>query len=106
MNRRWLLATIASILLTGLFVWSPWLTLDLAESRAVNLFNKAWEAVIDGCGTNCQGCGAVRSRRVPFGVEVTLEYGCGLMPEDSPEYHEQATGFVSGFGTVHGFPRP
>jgi hypothetical protein len=39
-------------------------------------------------------------------MEVTLEYGCGLMPEDTSQYHEQATGFVSLFGTVHGFPKP
>jgi hypothetical protein len=82
------------------------LTQSFAETRAVNSFNRSWATVIDGCGTNCSGCGAIHSKRVPFGMEVTLEYGCGLMPEDTHEYHEQATGFVSAFGTVHGFPKP
>ena len=93
-------------LLIALFAWSPWLTQSFAESRAVDSFNSSWATVIDGCGTNCKDCGAINSKHVPFGMEVTLEYGCGLMPEDTSEYHEQATGFVSAFGTVHGFPRP
>jgi len=93
-------------LLIALSAWSPWLTQSFTETRAVESFNRSWLSVIDGCGTNCQGCGAINSKRVPFGMEVTLEYGCGLMPEDTSEYHEQATGFVSAFGTVHGFPRP
>jgi len=86
--------------------WSPWLTRTYAETRAVDSFNSAWEQVADGCGTDCRGCGAIASRRVPFGVLVTLEYGCGMLPADSPEYHEHATIFVSAIGTVHGFPKP
>jgi len=86
--------------------WSPWLTQASAESRAVNSFNKAWEFVADGCGTSCKGCGAVSSQRVPFGALVTIDYACGMIPADVPEYHQQATGFVSGFGTVHGLPTP
>ncbi len=93
-------------LLIALSAWSPWLTQSDAETRAVESFNKSWLTVIDGCGTHCKGCGAIHSKRVPFGVEVTLEYGCGLMPEDTSEYHEQATGFVSAFSTVHRFPKP
>jgi len=89
-----------------LSAWSPWLTQSFAETRAADPFNRSWSTVIDGCGTNCKGCGAISSKRVAFGVEVTLEYGCGLMPADTPEYHEQATGFVSAFGIVHGFPKP
>ncbi len=104
--RRILSWIIPTVLLIALLAWSPWLTRSFAEARAVDEFNKNWLYVIDGCGTNCKGCGAVSSRRVPFGMEVALEYGCGLMPEDSPEYHERATGFVSTFGTVHGFPKP
>ena len=95
-----------AIFLIVLSAWSPWLTASSAEALAVSSFNKSWATIIDGCGTSCRGCGAVDSRRVPFGVQVTLEYGCGLMPEDTPEYHKRASGFVSAFGTVHGFPAP
>ncbi len=86
--------------------WSPWLTQPVAENRAVDSFDKAWEFVADGCGTNCQGCGAISSQRVPFGALVTIEYACGLIPADLPEYHQQATAFVSALGTVHGLPKP
>ena len=103
MNRKMVYAL---IIIVGLIAWSPWLTQSFAETRAINSFNKSWSTVIDGCGTNCKGCGAINSQRVPFGMEVTLEYGCGLMPADTAEYHEHATGFVSAFGTVHGFPKP
>ena len=98
-------ASITTIIIV-LSAWSPWLTQSFAETRAVDAFNRSWTTVIDGCGTNCKGCGAIHSQRVPFGMEVTLEYGCGLMPEDTSQYREQATGFVSAFGTVHGFPKP
>lgn len=94
------------IIFMGLSAWSPWLTQAGAETRAVNSFNKSWESVIDGCGTNCLGCGAISSRRVLFGSVVTMEYACGLIPEDTPEYHYHATAFVSALGTVHGLPKP
>ncbi len=103
MNRK---TVYALIIIIGLLAWSPWLTQSFAEARAVNIFNNSWKTVIDGCGTDCKGCGAIKSERVPFGRKVTLEYGCGLMPVDTSEYHEHATGFISALGTVHGFPRP
>lgn len=106
MRRKILLGVSVTVIVIALGTWSPWLTRSFAETRAVDSFNKSWATVIDGCGTNCNGCGAIASKRVPFGMKVTLEYGCGLMPEDTPKYHEQATGFVSAFGTVHGLPRP
>jgi len=106
MYRKSSLGIFVTVILIALFAWSPWLTQSFAKARAVDSFNKTWESVIDGCGTNCKECGAVQSERVPFGMKVTLEYGCGLMPEDTPEYHERATGFVSTLGTVHGFPKP
>jgi len=106
MHRKVLLGISITAIIIALGVWSPWLTQSFAETRAVDSFNRSWATVIDGCGTNCKGCGAISSKRVTFGMEVTLEYGCGLMPEDTPQYHEQATGFVSVFGTVHRFPRP
>lgn len=106
MRGKILLGASITIVIIALIAWSPWLTQSFAEARAVNSFNHSWTTVLDGCGTNCQGCGAIHSKRVWFGMEVTLEYGCGLMPEDTHQYHLQATGFISAFGTVHGFPRP
>jgi hypothetical protein len=104
-TKSYTITTLAALLI-ALLAWSPWLTESFAKVRAVDSFNKSWESVIDGCGTNCKGCGAVEAQRVPFGVKITIEYGCGMMPEDTPEYHERANGFVSAFGTVHGFPSP
>jgi len=106
MRGKILLGISITLVVVALIAWSPWLTRSFAETRAVDSFNKSWTTVFDGCGTNCKGCGAIHSKRVLFGMEVRLEYGCGLMPEDTPQYHLQATGFVSAFGTVHGFPRP
>jgi len=106
MRTKLFIGTTLAILLIALLAWSPWLTESFAKARAVDSFNNSWTTVIDGCGTNCKGCGAVKAQRILFGVKVTLEYGCGLMPEDTPQYHEQATGFVSALGTVHGFPSP
>lgn len=106
MRRKLLFGISIVMFVVAVSARSPWLTESFAKTRAVDSFNKSWATVIDGCGTNCIGCGAINSKRIPFGMEVTLEYGCGLMPEDTSEYHEQATGFVSAFGTVHGFPKP
>lgn len=106
MYRKMILGVFITVIIIALSAWSPWLTPSFAETRAADSFNHSWTTVVDGCGTNCKGCGAIHSKRVPFGMEVTLEYGCGLMPEDTSQYHLQATGFVSVFGTVHGFPRP
>jgi hypothetical protein len=94
------------LILIVMLAWSPWLTMSFAKVRAVESFNKSWEYVADGCGTNCNGCGAVEAQRVPFGVKVRLEYGCGMMLADTSEYHHQTTGFVSALGSVHGFPSP
>jgi hypothetical protein len=106
MAKKFPSAILAALILAILFAWSPWLTQASAKVRAVGSFNQAWEFVADGCGTNCKGCGAVSSRRVPFGVLVTIEYGCGMIPEDTSEYHERVTVIVSGIGTVHGIPKP
>ena len=106
MLRKFSFVAVILLILIVMCAWSPWLTQVSAEVRAVNSFVRAWEYVADGCGMNCKGCGAVSSQRVPFGVLVTLEYACGLIPSDSPEYHRQTTTFVSAIGTVHGLPRP
>ncbi len=97
---------LAALVLFATFAWSPWLSESLAKSRAESAFTAFWEHVIDGCGLQCTGCGSHRAERVPFGYLVTLEYACGLIPADLPQYHQSATGFVSTFGTVHGFPAP
>lgn len=86
--------------------WCPWLTETRVEAIAEDSFTRSWEFVADGCGLNCTGCGVSTSRRVMFGAVVELEYACGLIPADLPEYHQKATGFVSCFGTVHNFPEP
>lgn len=106
MIRNKYLSILFCLLLIGLLSWSPWLTDSFAEIRAVDSFNRAWQSVADGCGTNCNGCGAILTRRVPFGALVAIEYACGLIPEDSPQYHERAEIFISAFGSAHGFPRP
>lgn len=92
--------------LIALFAWGPWLTQASAEVRAVDSFTQAWESVADGCGLNCNGCGAISSQRIPFGILVTIEYACGMIPADLPEYHRQVIAFVSPLGTVHGLPKP
>jgi hypothetical protein len=101
-----ILATAVLVLMAVLSVWPPWLTHTYAENRAIISFNKSWEYVIDGCGTACNGCGAISSQRIPLGMLVTIEYACEMMPADLPEYHDRATAFVSVFGTVHGLPSP
>jgi len=106
MLRRSSTIVLVALALLLLAAWSPWLTPGFAADRAVDSFNKAWATVIDGCGTNCKGCGAVSSRRVPFGALVTIEYACGMIPADLPKYHLQTTAFVSPLGTVHGLPAP
>ena len=106
MLRKFSLIALTALALTVICAWSPWLTQASAEVRAVDSFNKAWESVADGCGMNCKGCGAISSQRVPFGVLVTIDYACGMIPADLPEYHQQTTAFVSALGTVHGLPKP
>lgn len=87
-------------------LWAPWLKEQEVERRVVDAFSAAWQGVIDGCGFNCQGCGVKEVQRVLTGYAVDIEYGCGLLPRDSPEYHETHRVCVSVFGTVHGLPMP
>lgn len=79
MYRKMILGVFITVIIIALSAWSPWLTQSFVETRAVDSFNHSWTTVVDGCGTNCKGCGAIHSKRVPFGMEVTLEYGCGLI---------------------------
>lgn len=106
MNKRatWLVVALAVAI--GLAFWAPWLSAARAERRAEAAFESAWAGVIDGCGLSCSGCGAVDGHWAPFGTSVTLEYACGMIPEDSAEYHQRTTGFVPSFGPVIGFGEP
>jgi hypothetical protein len=94
-----------SALLLGL-LWAPWLTREYAERRVVGEFTAAWQGVIDGCGFNCRGCGVKELRRVLTGYVATIEYACGLLPADAPDFHETRRVHVSVFGTVHALPTP
>ncbi len=104
--RRALVLFLILLILAGLAYWSPWISKDFAEKRVETAFTVSWQSVMDGCGINCKGCGAKASRKTGFGYTVQIEYACGLLPEDSPKYHQQSTGFVSFLGTVHGLPKP
>ena len=97
---------IAAVSLFALMVWSPWMTRKQAESRVVDHFSSSWEGVVDGCGFYCEGCGAKPARRLVVGFSVEIEYACGLIPEDTPEFHQAETAYVSPFGTVHGLNTP
>jgi hypothetical protein len=103
-TKRILFPTLVSLGLLVLALWAPWLTRGAAEQRAVQSFDAAWQGVIDGCGLNCNGCGVKDAQKTWFGYQVQLEYACGMLPEDSPEYHQHSTAFVSFLGTIHGIP--
>jgi hypothetical protein len=68
---------------------------------AVHLSNVG---TVDGCGFNCDGCGATAMQKTILGYDVRLEYACGLLPYDDPKYHQVRSVFVSFIGTVHGWP--
>jgi hypothetical protein len=87
-------------------IWAPWLSRQDAEDRVVDQFNAAWEGVVDGCGFNCAGCGVTQSKRTLLGFKVEIEYACGLIPEDTPEYHQIDRAFVSVLGIVTGLDVP
>ena len=97
---------ISILLILGLLAWSPWISHSYAKERAVAEFELAWLNVADGCGFNCHGCGAIDVKKVAFGMQVTLEYACGMLPADSPEYHRQVDVFVSFMGKAYGLPTP
>jgi hypothetical protein len=94
------------LLVLVLVLWSPWINESYAKERSVTEFERAWLNVADGCGFACHGCGATTWKKIPFGARVTLEYACGMLPADSPEYHQQANVFVSSLGMVYGLPTP
>jgi len=91
-----------ALMILLLFAWSPWITKSYAETKVENVFTSEWEGVMDGCGFNCNGCGITESSRTLFGYSVEIEYACGMLPADTPEYHRQDSIFVSCLGTIHG----
>jgi hypothetical protein len=106
-SRQILVITLLVVLsLLVLVLWAPWLDARRAETLAEQRFSQAWQGVADGCGLDCQGCGADQAQRVLAGYLVDLEYACGLLPEDDPVYHQRARVLVSVFGTLHGLPAP
>ena len=94
-----------SILLLLLVAWAPWITNTSSERVVSERFTAEWQGVSDGCGFNCKGCGIKESQRTLFGVNVKIEYACGMLPSDSPEYHKTDNVFVSFLGTVHGLQK-
>jgi hypothetical protein len=106
MRRRLSLIAIIALVIFALLLWAPWINGSYAKERAVAEFERAWLNVADGCGFACHGCGASAWKKVPFGAQVTLEYACGMIPANSPEYHQQANVFVSYLGKVYGLPTP
>ena len=92
------------LVIIGLCAWSPWLTQETASRLAEEQFNKAWNSIIDGCGTSGNDLGARDFRKAPFGAYVTLHYQCGLVMPDEPALH--TTVYVSFVGIAFGYPRP
>lgn len=88
------------LMVNGLLVlsyFSPWITENYARQTAMNGFNHAWKDTSDGCGSNK----VLQSTSVPFGKSVEIDYACGQLPYDSPEFHHKTEVFVSFLDTVH-----
>ena len=96
---KWIAAGLAVILFAlMLLAWAPWLSPEQAGRIAVDQFTSTWQDVADGCGFNCSGCGVKSVAKTWFGYSVTLEFACGLLPADLPEYHQVEEVFVSFIG--------
>jgi len=106
MKRRMTLIAIITLVVIGIFLWSPWINGAYAKERAVAEFERAWLNVADGCGFACHGCGAAAWKKIPFGAQVTLEFACGMSPADTSTQHQQANVYVSPLGKVYGLPKP
>jgi hypothetical protein len=92
--RRKIFSWILFIIL--LCAWSPWITRETATRLAETQFNKAWEGIIDGCGTSGEESGVKDFQQIPFGATVILAYQCGLVAPGEPALH--TTVYVSCFG--------
>ncbi|MCR2805862.1 hypothetical protein [Paenibacillus soyae] len=94
-------SVIALIVIVFVVAISPWVTVSFAGDKVTAAFEKENRNVQDGCGLDCKDCGVQYTEKVLFGRNVQIEYACGLIPSDSPEYHQRKTLFVSFLGTVH-----
>ncbi|SDO17476.1 hypothetical protein SAMN05518871_11192 [Psychrobacillus sp. OK028] len=101
MHKKLTLSIIFVVASMILFAFSPWITKDIAEKRALTGFQNQQKDIVDGCGFNCVGCGVVTSEKVLFGYIVRIEYACGLISEDIRENHQKKNVFVSFLGTAH-----
>jgi hypothetical protein len=102
--QKLLVPLISLFVVIALSAWSPWITPDNAASLAETQFNRAWNGVIDGCGTSGDDLGAKDFRKVPFGAMTTLDYQCGLVMPGEPALH--TTVYISFFGIAFGYPSP
>lgn len=103
-SKSWVLLALSIILLI-FALYYPWMKADKAREALVEQFNAKWQGVQDGCGINCKGCGPQEALKVLGGYKIRLEYACGILPEDKPEYHKNATVFVSFLGSASGIPK-
>jgi heat shock protein HslJ len=95
------LITLAILVLIGLLlIWMPWMTADKAASIAVSEFNKQQQEIVNGCGFDCTGCGVISSQKIYSGYLVEIEYACGVLPVDKPEFHQRSVVYISPFGTA------
>lgn len=99
---RWVLALVVCLSSVLMLVWSPWLTSDRAVNIVKIAFETKWRGVADGCGFS--GLGIRSVQRTLLGYTVTIEYACGMLPSNSPQFNQQADVYVSPLATVHGLP--
>ena len=85
-----------------LLVWSHWLTPTRATRLARSAFETKWQGVADGCGFVGPGVRAVQ--RAALGYTISIDYACGMLPSDSPKFHQHADVYVSPLATVHQLP--
>jgi len=109
MINKKILILMMGIILLLIITWSPWITNTYSERVVSERFTTEWQVVSDGCGLNCSGCGVKESQRTLFGVNVKIEYGCGMVPyepSNPSKYNRTDIVFVSFLGTIHGLQKP
>jgi len=102
--RNKLITIIICAALIELCAWSPWLSRETASRLAENQFNRAWNGVMDGCGTVGNTVGAKEFRKIPFGAVLSLDYQCGLVMPNEPSLH--TTVYITFLGIAFGYPTP
>ena len=99
---HWLITPVTCFSIVLMLVWSPWLTSTQATHLVNTAFDRKWHGIADGCSLGKAGIQSVR--RVALGYTATIEYACGMLPSNSPEFYRRATVYVSPLATVHGLP--